>query len=207
MENNFYQQTPLQPEGIIYEQEPESNVKPKKKLKFGLPQVFMIIAVILAEGIIPLISSLSNLFVPTVSAFIQQFFDFDEEAVFATSTAVSNILSLIISLLIIAVYFLFAYLAYKSIGGAVCFLGTVFVAQKISWLLIGYLPAVISSISSVTMAIDYKVYSVISLAGSGIGIIIDIIETVIAVAVGILLLMLVEKKLSLTRKKKEKESR
>lgn len=175
-------------------QEPETTVKPKKKL-FGKPEIFMLIVLICGNGISSLLSYISTLivaFIPTLNNFLQ-LPSFITDILSDLTSSVSYYIRL---LLPVAVIIVFAYLAYKKIRKAARFVGVAFIATEIASLIytaLAIIPGLISTIFYDSVAT--VIFTVLL-------VIMDICKIVLAAAIGVVLLMIVEGKIKFKKKAK-----
>lgn len=175
--------------------EPENTVKPKKKL-FGKPQIFMLIVLIFGNAIAyfsttaasvvyALIIDLGNnmSFMPR---YIPSFF----------SGLTSNAIYLLGELLPIAIYAVFAYLAYKNLRKAARFIGVVFVATQVTNLFFVAAAAILNLIPAVFNN------EIVALIISVLILIIEVVCPFISAVIGVILLMVVEGKIKFKKKEK-----
>lgn len=182
--------------------EPENTLRPEKK--FGKPEIFMILAVILSTITQSLSGFFSALFSEPADEIAEKFPEYTSLISTIASGAISNATSVVCTVLSIVVYALFAYFSYKKIGKAFRFLGAVFVATTLMNLFDRTLGLVTLSI------IDF--YSVKGLLESHlddfstiisvIAIIELIINLIVAAAAGVLSLMFFEGKIKFRKKEK-----
>lgn len=192
MENNYYQQ-PVQ-----------ASVPQPQKITLGKQHIFMAVSIFLGSAIIPLITGLiSNLFLRLITSVSASYY-YDYSSTFY-GYAVSDIINAFSGVLVAAVYVLFAYLAYKNIRGAACFVGVVFVSKAAASLLTGILQAVVDLIIALVLnGNSYPSdYAAATGARSIIVYVLMFVGAIIAAVIGVLLLMIIEKgKLNIKFKKK-----
>ncbi len=192
MENNYYQQ-------------PVQAPQPAKKLnvKLGKQHIFMAISIFLGSAIIPLITGLiSSLFLSLITSVSASYY-YDYSTTFY-GYAVSDIINAFSGVFAAAVYVLFAYLVYKNIRGAACFVGIVFVSKAAASLLTGIIQAVVDLI--IALVLNGNSYSSDYAAATGarsiIIYVLMFVGAIIAAVIGVILLMIVEKgKLNFKSKK------
>ena len=201
---------------------PSTPLKSKKK-KFGRHEVFMLLSLILSQGVIRLCFYIFRNIVNTVyntlsPVLINEFIGYGDEEYYLFSQVVSrlinnalnNIIVITEAVLILAVIVLFAVLAYKKMKGKALFLGVVFVATRIAWLFVegplnGISSIIVSAFYTVvnylagTMAIDIDAHMV-SITVCGILSVIAYIAIIalgaaVATVSGVLVLMAVNGKL------------
>lgn len=174
---------------------PSTPLKSKKK-KFGLPEVFMLLSLILSQGVIRLcfyfFRNIVNTVYNTLSpVLINEFIGYENDEYYLFSQAVSrlinnalnNIIVITEAVLILAVIVLFAVLAYKKMKGKALFLGVVFVATRIAWLFVeGPLNGISSLIFTVFNQICQYLYSIGNIDVNSFSISITISSMIMSVA-------------------------
>ena len=192
MENNYYQQ-------------PVQAPQPAKKSNFKLEKqhIFMAASIFLGSAIIPLITGLISSLLLSLITSVSASYYYDYSSTFY-GYAVSDIINAFSGVLVAAVYVLFAYLVYKNIRGAACFVGIVFVSKAVASLLTGIIQAVVDLI--IGLVLNGNSYPSDFAAATGarsiIMYVLMFVGAIIAAVIGVLLLMIVEKgKLNFKSKK------
>jgi len=203
--------------------EPENN-KPKKK-KLGKPEVFMLLSLILAQGVLNIGLNFIQSIVTTVLNMIYPMFvsgsgDYVAKLICDTLFNITNYVFDASEIILgFAVIVVFAFMAYKKMKRRAAFIGIAFAATKISWLLAyGPLSSIRNIISTIVSAVcmqlmdegslSFQDYSTILIVQSTVVGLSEFVFMFIGMAVaavsGLLILMAVNGKLK--KKKKEPEA-
>ncbi|MEE1012482.1 MAG: hypothetical protein U0L11_10685 [Acutalibacteraceae bacterium] len=206
-------------------QEPENTVKTKKKkVKLDRAEKFMILAIVVAQGVVPFATSLINMIftfiksdmsslmlkglTPNEYNFIYTIFSSFTDSIYVILTSVLSIVAVMI----------IAYFAYKHkrLKNAAAFLGVYFVSQDFLQVFIeSPVKHVLSNIVDIFNLIaqgievtDYEmqrvVYALTGFASSSMQFIVDLVCLIVTVVAAIALLRIVNGKLKIKFKKKKK---
>jgi len=213
-------------------QEPETTVETKKKKKINLekPELFMLLAVVVANGVVPFATSFLNMIFSFFNSFLVNqyndgFVGYDKIVVILNSfsSLTSSIYAILTSVLSIAAVMLIAYFAFKrdKLKNAAAFLGVYFVAQNflqvfierpVSYVL-SFIVTVFNSIAQGMQyeGMDYEIYDVVSavtgFVGSSLQFVVDLVCLLLTAVAAIVLLRIVNGKLKINFKKKKKEEK
>lgn len=213
-------------------QEPETTVETKKKKKINLekPELFMLLAVVVANGVVPFATSFLNMIFSFFNSFLVNqyndgFVGYDKIVVILNSfsSLTSSIYAILTSVLSITAVMLIAYFAFKrdKLKNAAAFLGVYFVAQNflqvfierpVSYVL-SFIVTVFNSIAQGMQyeGMDYEIYDVVSavtgFVGSSLQFVVDLVCLLLTAVAAIVLLRIVNGKLKINFKKKKKEEK
>lgn len=165
--------------------EPENTLKHKKK-KFGKPEIFMILAVILGNGVSLLFGSFNSLYLLMLDA-VNKDGKISSEIIYLTSEIINELSPATGWLLLVVIFILFAFLAYKKFRKSMRFFGIAFVVTQ----LMNY---IISIATRIDNFVSLLTGSDMGTAEFIIWFVFEIGSLFIAAAVGVLLLMVVEGK-------------
>lgn len=196
-------------------QEPENTVETKKKkIKINLarPELFMVFAVAVAKGAVPMVTSL----IGAVSSFIVPLLSkvpILRDVFVSVTGSAESILNAVLS---IAAVVLFAFLAYKKsrIKNAALFIGVFFVSHSVSNVLIerpvsAVINIIVSVLNSISSDMGWEMYTVVTAAtgfvNSTLQFVIDFVCLILTAVLAIVILRIVNGKLKIKFKKKKKE--
>lgn len=191
-------------------QEPENTVETqKKKLKLNLekPELFMVFAIAVAKGAVPIVTSL----IGAVSSFIIPLFSKMYVLRNIITSAAGSAESILNAVLSIAAVILFAYFAYKSnkIRNAALFIGVFFVSHSVSQVLIerpvsAVLNIIVSVLNSISLEMGWEMYTVVTAAtgfvNSSLQFVVDFICLILTAVLAVVLLRIVNGKIKLKKK-------
>lgn len=202
-------------------QEPENTVETKKKkIKINLdkPERFMIFAVLVANGAVPVLTSLIGAIAGFIYPSITKI-DYTLANVFTYLTG--SIESLLSAALSVAAVVVFAYLAYKSnkIKNAALFIGVFFVAESVLQVIIdkpvgAVLSIIFNTLTSISYDMfyemgDWDIYRAVSAVSgflnSSLQFIIDTVCLILTAVLAVAALRIVNGKLKIKFKKKKKD--
>lgn len=181
--NNFYQQP-------IAATQPVQAPAAKKKSALGKQHIFMGVAILLANGIIPAILSAIYTAITTLIADSVSYYD---NSYTISLNLTSSVYTLVLGLITVVIYAVFGYLAYKKLAKAACFIGVSFVAVKLSGFLTGIINVFLSLVGVIVNAIDSSAYYDYLGVQTVLNGLVGFFGVILSIAIGILLLMIVEK--------------
>ena len=206
-------------------QEPENTVKTKKKkVKLDRAEKFMILAIVVAQGVVPFATSLINMIFTFIksgmsSLMLKGLTPNEYNFIYNIFSGFTNSIYVILtSVLSIVAVMLIAYFAYKHkrLKNAAAFLGVYFVSQNFLQVFIEspvkhVLSNIVNIFNSIAQGIevmDYEmqrvVYALTGFASSSMQFIVDLVCLIVTVVAAIALLRIVNGKLKIKFKKKKK---
>lgn len=206
-------------------QEPENTVKTKKKkVKLDRAEKFMILAIVVAQGVVPFATSLINMIFTFIksdmsSLMLKGLTPNEYNFIYTIFSSFTNSIYVILtSVLSIVAVMIIAYFAYKHkrLKNAAAFLGVYFVSQDFLQVFIEspvkhVLSNIVNIFNSIAQGIevtDYEmqrvVYALTGFASSSMQFIVDLVCLIVTVVAAIALLRIVNGKLKIKFKKKKK---
>lgn len=206
-------------------QEPENTVKTKKKkVKLDRAEKFMILAIVVAQGVVPFATSLINMIFTFIksdmsSLMLKGLTPNEYNFIYTIFSSFTNSIYVILtSVLSIVAVMIIAYFAYKHkrLKNAAAFLGVYFVSQDFLQVFIEspvkqVLSNIVDIFNSIAQGIevtDYEmqrvVYALTGFASSSMQFIVDLVCLIVTVVAAIALLRIVNGKLKIKFKKKKK---